>query len=72
MQTTSLPIPGFSRIGKVLELIPVSRAKWYQGIKSGVYPKPVKLFGNAAAWRNEDLLRLIEKIESEHQNPQEN
>ena len=31
------------KIDAVLSLFPVSRSSWYTGIKSGIYPKPVKL-----------------------------
>ena len=31
------------RISQVLELIPISRSAWWQGCKSGKYPKPIKI-----------------------------
>lgn len=49
------------RIKSVLQMFPVSRAKWYAGIRSGDYPKPVKIGLRAVAWRMTDILALIEK-----------
>lgn len=38
-------------------VIPVSKSTWWQGVKSGRFPKPVKLGPRATAWRVEDTLR---------------
>jgi prophage regulatory protein len=43
----------------VLQRFPVSRSKWYQGIKSGIYPAAIKLGPRASAWRNSDIDKLI-------------
>ncbi len=57
---------GLSRLPEVLKIIPVSRAAWYRGIQQGIYPKPVKLSGGrTSAWRNSDLLDLIEQLGSD-------
>lgn len=53
---------GFSRIDRVLELIPTSRTSWYRGIAEGRYPAPVKIGPNTAAWRNADILALLERL----------
>lgn len=37
------------RLKEVLRLIPVSRATWYAGIKSGRFPKSISL--GLALWR---------------------
>lgn len=59
----SLPASGFVRLPHVLAPlgpIPVSRATWWAGVKSGRYPKPVKLGPRITAWRVEDIRSLIE------------
>ena len=43
-------------------IIPISRAAWYEGIKKGLYPKPVKLSARSSAWLASDIEGLIEKI----------
>ena len=41
-------------------LIPVSRATWWSGVKSGRFPKPVKLGPGTTCWRWSDLAKLLE------------
>ncbi len=40
-------------------LIPVKKSCWWNGVRSGRFPKPVKL-GRCTMWRVEDVIRLIE------------
>lgn len=53
---------GFYRLPQVLKLFPISRSGWWQGVKDGIYPKPVKLSTRTTAWRVEDIHRLIEEV----------
>lgn len=48
----------FLRLPQVLAIIPVSRATWYAGVKSGRYPAPVKIGLRAAAWRLSEINML--------------
>lgn len=41
-------------------VIPVSKSTWWEGVKSGRFPKPVKLGPRITAWRVEDIRELIE------------
>jgi prophage regulatory protein len=50
------------RLPEVLQLYPVSRSSWYLGIKTGKYPKPVKLGERSSAWRESDIKRLIDDV----------
>lgn len=54
-----LPETGFLRLSGVLALIPVSKSTWWAGVKSGRFPKPVKLGKRITAWRAEDIRALI-------------
>jgi prophage regulatory protein len=58
---SKLPETGFIRLPQVLGVFPVSKSTWWQGIKDGLYPKPVKLAARVSAWRVEDIRKLIEK-----------
>lgn len=60
------PAPGQSlwRIGTVLQQYPISRSAWYQGIKDGQYPKPVRIGARAVAWRSFEILALIESLKT--------
>lgn len=40
--------------------IPVSKSTWWQGVKDGCFPKPLKLGPRTTVWRVEDILRLFE------------
>ena len=42
-------------------VIPVGKSTWWSGVKSGRFPKPVKLGPRITAWRVEDVRRLIER-----------
>ena len=67
---TQLPEVGFVRIRQILgdkkseppipPIYPVCRATWWSGIKSGRFPKPVKLGPRTTAWRVEDIRALID------------
>lgn len=42
--------------------IPVSRSTWWQGVRDGIFPKPVKIGPRISAWREEDIRELIERL----------
>lgn len=59
------PITGFVRLASILAPIgpiPVSKSTWWAGVKSGRFPKPVKLSLRITAWRVEDIRRLIDTL----------
>ena len=46
-----LPETGFVRLATVLALIPIGKSSWWEGIKKGRFPKPIKLGPRTTAWR---------------------
>jgi len=63
MSNQPLPATGFLRLHAILSPagpIPVSKSTWWQGVKDGRFPKPVKLGKRVTVWRVEDIRRLIE------------
>lgn len=72
--STQLPEKGYLRLYQIIgnpkanppivSLIPISKTSWWNGVKSGKYPKPVKLGKRTTAWRAEDISALLEKIDS--------
>lgn len=54
-----LPETGFVRLPEVLKVFPVSKSTWWQGVKDGRFPKPVKLGPKTTAWRVDDIRDLI-------------
>ena len=59
---TTIPATGFLRLPQVLALIPISKSAWWEGCKSGRYPKPVKLGPRTTVWRAEDIAALVERL----------
>ena len=60
----SLPETGFVRLSSILAprgQIPVSKSTWWAGIKTGRFPKPIKLGPRITAWRVDDIRALIER-----------
>jgi len=72
---SELPSNGFVRLPQIIgdakaeppkdPLIPVSKSTWWAGVKSGRYPKPVKLSARTTAWRVEDIRALIDQLATE-------
>jgi hypothetical protein len=62
-----LPETGFLRLCQIVgdkktntpPIIPVSRSSWLNGVKSGKYPKPVKLGERTTAWKVDDIKAFI-------------
>jgi predicted DNA-binding transcriptional regulator AlpA len=59
----ALPQAGFVRLAQILPPagpIPVSKSTWWEGVRTGRFPKPVKLGPRITAWRVDDIRALIE------------
>ena len=50
---------GFMRLNQILQVIPVSKSTWWAGIKTGRFPKPIKLGGRITAWKIQDINELV-------------
>lgn len=58
------PTDSLVRIGKIIGpngLIPISRSAFYQGVRDGIYPKPVKLGRRISVWRLSELMQIVRK-----------
>jgi predicted DNA-binding transcriptional regulator AlpA len=58
-----IPRSGLVRLASIIAPagpIPVSKSTWWAGVKTGRYPKPVKLGPRITAWRVEDIRALFE------------
>lgn len=55
----TLPNTGFVRLSIILKVLPIGKTTWWNGIKTGRFPKGVKLSSNVTAWRAEDIHTLI-------------
>ncbi len=61
----TFPQTGFVRLRSILAPsgpIPVGKSSWWQGVRDGRFPKPVKIGPKTTAWRVEDIRALIERL----------
>ncbi|MBE0619665.1 MAG: transcriptional regulator [Burkholderiales bacterium] len=67
-----LPETGYLRLSQIIgdakavppipAVIPVGKSTWWEGVKSGRYPQPVRTLGRRiTVWRVEDIRALIQK-----------
>ena len=56
---------GFMRLTQVLSLIPISKSSWWAGIRTGKYPKQIKLGEKTSVWRAEDIKALLTKFQEQ-------
>ena len=47
-------------------IIPISKTAWWNGVKDGIYPKPIKLSDNVTVWRSDDIQKLVDHIVETH------
>jgi len=57
-----IPETGFVRLSQILEVIPIGKTSWWEGVKSGRFPQSVKLSERCTAWKAEDIRNLIKQI----------
>lgn len=67
-----LPKKGYIRLTQIIgnprakppipAIIPVGKSTWWLGVKSGRFPKPIKLGPKTTVWRVEDIEVLMESI----------
>jgi predicted DNA-binding transcriptional regulator AlpA len=57
-----IPETGFVRLSQILTVIPLGKTCWWKGVKSGRFPKPVKLTERCTAWRAEEIQELIRQL----------
>lgn len=64
-KTDALADPPASRLLRLSSIlaprgpIPVSKSTWWAGVKTGRFPKPVKLGPRITAWRADDIAALL-------------
>lgn len=48
-----------STVPPLVPIVPVCRSAWLAGVKSGIYPKPIKLSPRVVVWRASDIAELL-------------
>ena len=61
-QQPVIPTYGFLRLPQVLTIFPISKSAWWEGCRTGRYPKPIKLGPRTTVWRAEDIATFIESL----------
>ena len=71
----ALPATGFVRLSGIIgnikatppipAIIPISASGWWNGVKTGKFPKPVKLGPRVTAWKAEDIRKFIDAMSVE-------
>jgi len=51
------------RLKEVLKRIPVSKSTWWDGVKTGKFPKSIKLGERTTCWRESEILALMQREE---------
>jgi len=72
MTNISFPEYGFVRLKQIIgdpdanppvpAVIPVAKSTWWQGVKDGRFPEPVKLSPRTTVWRAEDIRASVEQL----------
>jgi prophage regulatory protein len=72
MQMHHLPETGFLRLPQIIgnpkadppvpAIIPVKKSCWWEGVRTGRFPKPVKLGPRVTVWRVQDIRALIASV----------
>jgi len=75
-----LPETGFLRLRQVIgdhkanppipAIIPVSKSTWWAGVKSGRFPKPVRIGPRSPVWRVEDIRALVARLNEDGRSEQ--
>jgi hypothetical protein len=72
VQVNMLPETGLVRLSQILgdkkkgipPIIPVSKSAWWAGVKSGRYPKSIKLGERTTCWNVLDIRQIISQSET--------
>lgn len=65
-----LPSKGYVRLKVIvgdrrtgtLGVLPIGATTWWNGVKSGRFPQPVKIGPRITAWRVEDIRDLLDRL----------
>lgn len=50
------------RLPQVLAIFPISKSAWWDGCRTGRYPKPIKLGPRTTVWKSEDIDVFIDSL----------
>ncbi len=69
---TESEIPRFLRLKQIIgdpkaeppiqPILPISKSSWWDGVKSGRFPKAVKIGVNTTVWREDEIRSLVDEL----------
>ena len=69
---TESEIPRFLRLKQIIgdpkaeppiqPILPISKSSWWDGVKSGRFPKAVKIGANTTVWREDEIRSLVNEL----------
>lgn len=57
----ALPVTGFVRLADLRSIVSFSDSTLWRQVRSGTFPKPIKLSEKVTAWRAEDIRNWIDQ-----------
>jgi len=68
----NIPSKGYLRLSQIIgnkktspilaPLVPVGKTTWWEGVRKGTFPKPVKIGSRVTVWRIEDIQDLLKSL----------
>ena len=69
---TESEIPRFLRLKQIIgdpkakppiqPILPISKSTWWDGVKSGRFPKAIKIGANTTVWREDEIRSLVDEL----------
>ena len=69
---TESEIPRFLRLKQIIgdskaeppiqPILPISKSSWWDGVKSGRFPKAIKIGANTTVWREDEIRSLVDEL----------
>ena len=66
-----MPSYGYLRLPQILAIFPVGKSSWWEGCRTGRYPKPVKLGPRTTVWSAEDIAAFIKRVNEQRESGNE-
>ncbi len=62
MDTSESTTTGFTRIDGILQRIPISKSCWWNWVRDGKAPQPIRLGANITVWKSDEIDDLIRRL----------
>ena len=62
-----IPATGIHRLPQILAIFPIGKSTWWEGCRTGRFPKPVKLGPRITVWRAEDIAAMMQRLGAQNQ-----